>query len=767
MDYLNSHFVSVKSLAGLDDRISDLQQERKQLVAAKETTTTLNQEKPPARATTRQTFLREKVQRLSNGFDIASALSEVDLLIEKNSDVEGLTELRRLYFEKQSALNDNRILAIGSELEREITRLAGDEKGILNLVIDIDRRINSLKSYNSNLHEVIRNELRAQLNEIVNEQMTVYKKELSQLLRDCKWLTSVSASTSTSLKDQVAATVPLEEIHDKVNVLIQLQAIKGIPKYPDTWVGIDLLVEIVIQKFDYHFNSFNKETNKLLKPEWAFNYIELFLENHLELLVMVIGDSFPPYQKISSYEIISSLLKPLREKIFSTVKQLDKTIKERPERIEKNGRLLTHLIFEVVSFDQRIRSTYNYNPYIENIYEVPVKPWEGITGDLLHNPDTNAADQWFEFEQKLAERRFESEILNAPNANAIEYDYRVHDNVTDLFERRHLKPTVAAYNLIKLFDNLTTHYLTISIVKYQLKYVSSIQLRFIDRYLATLATSLKKFDVKFNFIPGNTPQPMDDEDKVLETLTQLFCLAKFVEENLQKRTQEILFVELWNTFKAMEYENNEYNDDNNDFDIFSSLFDSSIQQYTKFITKVQIKITDYLKKQAKNSLKKYVNTSQWNIPESDGDLEPSGDLRGLIVNVLKDADLLRKAVSDLEFSYLAQVMLSTIAKIFQEFIITNNKFSVTGVEQLSVDYHYILSQIDSQLLLHETYKYSVGDNQDHHTVLQSISVLKAASRRGPDLGLIRRDLETFRMEFDNLLLALSNRQIDDLLQRML
>lgn len=754
MDYLNGNFASICALAGLDDQIALLQEEKKHVLATGETdnepqvlTKSIN--------SNRQKILSEKINHLRNGFDVATALVEVNSLAEKHADVESLKELSGLYSEKQIALNDNRILAVGSELEREIARLAtqGNSKEAKDQIVDIDATISNLKSYSSNLYDVIVGELRKQLNEIVATQMEQYTLELSLLLKESKWL-------SSSKKDSKNATnnIPLDEIHSKVATLIQLQAIMAPPQYPDTWVAIDLLLEIVIQKFNYHFNAVNKETNKLLKPEWAFNYIELFLEDHLQLLEVVIGESFHPYQKITSYEIITTLLKPLREKIFSTVKQLDENIKQRPERIEKNGRLLSHLIFEVVSFDQRIRSTYNYNPYIENIYEIPEKPWEGITGDLLLNSETNAAEQWFEFEHKLAERRFESEILNAPNAHSIEYDYRVQDDVTDTFEKRHLKPTVAAYNLIKLFDNLTTHYLTISIVKYQLKYVSNIQLMFIDKYLATLTTSLKKFDVKFNFIPGSSQQSTEYEGNILEALTELFCLGKFVVENLQKRSEVLLFVELWNTYKARE---DDYYSDN-----YTSLFDSSILEYGKFISKVQSKLTDYLKKQAKNALKKYVNTSQWDIPESEGDLEPSGDLRGLIITVLNDAELLRKALSDLEFSYYAHVMLSTIAKIFQEFIITNNRFSETGVEQLSVDYHYILSQIESQLLLHETSKYSIADNVDHHVVLQSISVLgEACSRRG-DIKALRRDLTKFRDEFDSGLLSLSDRQVDDLLQRI-
>ena len=90
-------------------------------------------------------------------------------------------------------------------------------------------------------------------------------KQFQETLKENKWL------NNSSIPNQA-----LTLISKQFNELICLQSIVLIPAYPETWWGLDLLLEPIITRFNYHFNSVNKETNKLSKPEWALDFLENF-----------------------------------------------------------------------------------------------------------------------------------------------------------------------------------------------------------------------------------------------------------------------------------------------------------------------------------------------------------------------------------------------------------------------------------------------------------------------------------------------------------
>ena len=125
-----------------------------------------------------------------------------------------------------------------------------------------------------------------------------------------------------------------------------------------------------------------------------------------------------------------------------------------------------------------------------------------MLNDLNH-----AAKKWLEFENRLALRRFDNEIINASDAFSIDHDYQGlnHDKEINLHI---LRPTYSAYGLVKLISNLNSHFQTLNIVKYQLQFVSRIQLGLIDKYYDIIKKHYKEYNNKYSFknalnmIPG-------------------------------------------------------------------------------------------------------------------------------------------------------------------------------------------------------------------------------------------------------------------------
>ena len=164
------------------------------------------------------------------------------------------------------------------------------------------------------------------------------------------------------------------------------------------------------------------------------------------------------------YEIISAFLKPVRLKMCHMADSIVVAIELRPEK--NNNRLLIHLIFELVRFDQVLRSVYLYNPFVDLRNKAPIQEWKGLAGDIL----TGCVDPWLTFEEAWSSRRF-AEIFNNENAWSNDLDFLGN-----------FKPTFSAYDIGKLFEVLTVHHQTLSILNYQLKYVLRLQLGLLDKY---------------------------------------------------------------------------------------------------------------------------------------------------------------------------------------------------------------------------------------------------------------------------------------------
>lgn len=769
VEYVNLNFTTVEDLGQLDSKVTELESLKTQVDdAVKNKLLNLNDAPEDEIDDSRTEAIGRLISgvRQTEGLTLEESIEAVDKLIAEYGEVKVLVDLKANYEDKLLLVTTVAFLERSRVIEEELTSGDADLK-------DIHESIDLLLEYNELvIYDQIISQLTTALNDKVLQKKQIYETSLRNKLTEVNWLApKAKKHPSVQKQDIKIITKTFED-------LIDLQSISNKPTYPETWWGLDILLLPIITRFNYHFASNNKETNKITRPEWALNFIEAFLADEATYVELVVSGILEKHTRLTIYEIITSILHPLREKIFNMIRIINDNItksQDLEDSLEKVGRVLSHLIFELTSFDQRVRNQYQYNPFIEEFDTVPTKRWLGLTGDvLLHDKNEKVAvNNWLNFEYRLAKQRFDSEIVSSKNAFEIDFDYGSDRNDHSGGHGHILKPTYSAFNLVKLFNNLTNHYNTLFIVKYQLKYVSNVQLKFIDNYIEVVKKSLRAFNDSFNsksvlnFIPGGLTEGgkasnfevMNNGLKGLEILTGLFCLIRFVVDNLNEWSEELIFIQLWNTYKDISR-----SDDIEEL----SIFDSSLDQCQILTQQILNKYEDFFRKEIKESLKYYVNSSQWNITSTIGNVEPSSSLSPLISSLPVYMSFLRKCLSDLDYFIVSDKVVNTLSVIVHEYIVTNNRFTKHGVEQLKADFAYINTKLRDELLLYPLESDITNVTNFSYTKLQqSIDFL---DKLDPIVAKsMKRDfskITELRTEFGHQLSHLQDHEINDLLYRI-
>lgn len=778
MEYINQHTITVEDLNSIDDRINEVDQllnNRREQVKWK-----LDKSNPFEDGQT-TAIVGNIIQEIGNlrGQSSEICVEKLVTLQQEYDNLQVVDELSNFYESKRQLAKDQQYLQKSGEIEEAIHNLNSKETGNIDQYLDVyDKMTNGLDK--SGVSEALIADVQHILNGEFNDNISRFKlhlsEELSSYLQKVNWLGS-------NFKLEALSPETISDINLKVSSLITLQNINSKPTYPGTWWALDILLDPFIQRFDYHFNQ-NKETNKLSKPEWAFSFVEEFLSKNYKLFQLVVNQSFKPLKTIMIYQVITSLLVPIRKKILDMVNTLNKKIEvykmeNDTSSYDKSGRLLSHLIFELTSFDQRLRNNYKYNPHLSSIDEIPSKKWLGLTADVLLSGDKErlGTSNWLNFESILANNRFTSEIINDKDALRIDIDYL---ESSDKHQQQqlsvqaeagtgiNLKPTYSALNLVKLFNNLTSHYRTMRMVKFQLKYVSTIQLKLIESYHDYLRQNLKKFDDSYNLlkvlnlIPGGLDSTQNQEHnkssdtlKGLEMLTEIFCLAQFILVNLEEWSEELVFIQLWNAYKAVATKI---------YDPDTNIFTTSLEQYSQLIKDLTARYESFFRKGIRNYLKEYINSSQWDILELK---DSSALFASLVTNLPIYLNYVQKLMLPTSYYLIANNTLSTICSLWYEYIITNNKFSKVGAQQLENDFKFIISQLSNELLIHNHEILNTTNNFEYLKVVQSIDVFKKYNKVVATALLKTFNEQQIRGDFDHELSHLRNEDIREVLYRIL
>lgn len=753
MEYINKNFLALKDIESVDDHISSLTEE-KNVVAAElkaRVSTAPNLHSIPSKVT-------QLIEELSTQ-KATPTIEDVDLLLQTYGELAFLVQLKEMVQKRalleettltlqRAAALEERLFEVNSSTEMpELIRLFKETSCLLD---------------SGDVSEPVKRTLEQLKNDLTQNRRNALSKILQTRLSEIKWLSS---------KEEVSIeSAQLASITQCFRDLIDLQSASQTPMYPATWWGVDILLQPFGLRFNFHFREDTK-ANRISKPEWAFNYVEDFLADHLPTIELVIGDSLVSIGRIAVFEVITSVLQPVREKLAELIQLINSKIdlnQDDSTLSEKNGRLLSHLIFESTSFDQRLRNAYKYNPHVADFNVVPEKKWMGLTGDVLLSTtgENDPVVNWLNLELQLAKKRFEKEIIGAPNAFLIDNDFSADSK----HKESSVLPSYSAYGLMKLFENLTSHFETLIIVKYQLKYVSRIQLLLLDEYLEAVTSQFRQFcdsnDLKMilSLLPGGTKieqvkslQVVTSNGlKALETLAGLLCLARFIVFKMKEWGDELIFIQLWDYYKSISTKS----------EFESSIFESTIEEYEAICHKIMERFESFFRKQIKEELKGFVNNFKWN-ELSDGVEEVSSQLSNFVTMMDTYMSYLKKNLSEIDYFLLATKVSDALALTLLEYVVRNNKFSKSGVAKLKMDFEFLKSLFASTLLLRNE---SIFNNHQNHLLAKVSQSIELLGRFDVETAKVMKTLftdgEGIRAQFDNTLADLTDEDIRDLLYRI-
>lgn len=559
--------------------------------------------------------------------------------------------------------------------------------------------------------------------------------------------------------------------------LVELQSLDNKPVYPDTWWALDILLKPVLIKFAYHFDTMNKETSNLSKADWSLNFFENFLSVNSTFLRSIVDDVFVLKDRFGIYEIITTILIPLKNKFAKAFRILNKILNTNEglnEIFKKNGQVLSFLISKLSLFDQKLIYNYKYNPYINKLDETPYKQWNGLLNDILvdNNLEQSIISKWLDFEYINALKMFVTEVLEIKNPYEIDYDYKIVISQTDFdfCQLKSINPTFSAFNLVKILKHLTSNIDSLNDGRYQKKYLIKIHLELTNKYLQNLNKILKKFTDNFNtnsvlnLIPGAITNESKSSDKdydtletlkKLETLIELFCLSKFVFNELKKLSNNSYCIKVPENLNVI-----------NDSYLFinSNIFDKIIIEYENFINKIMTQLDEFFIKETKQNLKNYVNNTDW-TNMIDFPLDSSNFFNPLITNLHNWLKIIKKSVSFFDTRLIFNKIVSFIFIIFYDYIVINNNFSEHGINKLQLDLNYI----DTKLLeffsndKNESF-YSYKSNKNFVKLSDSIKALNfILQKKNENDNIFMLKSSEFQKKFPSL----TQEEIFDLSNRVL
>ncbi|WPK25930.1 hypothetical protein PUMCH_003268 [Australozyma saopauloensis] len=751
MNYINTNFLTLRDLDQVDEKIASLGEEK--IAIESELRSRVS---PDSSSSSVSPTAKRVLEQLASE---NVCLDTVNELISEYGDLQVFTLLRNLLQKRAGLAQSTSTLEKAANLESQLLKI-GSHTSTAEL-IELFRGCNDI-ILSKDAPGAVQNTLKEHQRVIGQDRRKELCQRLSEDLSKINWLSVKEAVTIDPTQ--------LQSISRAFSDLIDLEATIEMPTYPTTWWAIETLLKPFEIRFNFHFRQDTK-ANRISKPEWAFTYVEEFLAENLPTIELVIGDSLLKHKRIAVFEVITAVLKPVRDKVEEMMRMINANIEESTEDehvAEQNGRLLSHLMFESTSFDQKLRNTYKFNPYIQDFKTAPEKKWMGLTGDVLVSRDNEsiAVQNWLNLELQLAKKRFDKEIIGTPNAFYVDTDFSAGSKQ----KLATIQPSFSAYGLAKLFENLTTHFKTLSIVKFQLKYVSRILLLFLDEYLEALNAQFRTFcestglKIILTFLPGGskTEQASSLQAatanglKALESLLGLYCLTKYIIGKMKDWSDELIYIQLWDYYKSITTKS----------DSEVSIFSSTIEEYKSLLNKIDQHFDNFFRKQTKEALKEYVNGFDW-VDSASTEQEVSPQLVSFVTTINAYLSYLKKNLPDVDYYLLATKFCDCLYLTLLEYVVRNSKFSKSAVAKLRIDTEYLETHLGEVLLLSQLAAISNRDNKVLAKVHESIELLgRFDVSTAKVMKTLFSDSEGIRGEFDDRLEHLTDEDIRDLLYRI-
>lgn len=242
---------------------------------------------------------------------------------------------------------------------------------------------------------------------------------------------------------------------------------------PVSLLPLDAMSKIFAAEFRFHFLSDKPTSDPQAVGTHCFPWFLMLVEKWEDFLRDNLGHLLA--EKFSGTSIAENLLyvDPVCAFITSMLPVLREKVYDVARKASKSPAFLSSFISQVMTFDDNIRSRFNYDG------GDPENGWRGLTTEILDEH----FDTWFQAEKNFALERFNT-ILNSDDGRNIDYEYAADGR---------MKPTYGAVRVTDLLRSVTAQYNRLRKVRHKIQFLINIQLDILEEYDGRLRGSLEAY----------------------------------------------------------------------------------------------------------------------------------------------------------------------------------------------------------------------------------------------------------------------------------
>ena len=369
----------------------------------------------------------------------------------------------------------------------------------------------------------------------------------------------------------------------------------------------------------------------------------------------------------------------LRTKVFSIVAQ-----------IAKQPQLLSHLVHELMVFDDSLRNDWYYDGGDS------INGWKGLTWDLLVGKSWFS--RWLVAEKDFALARYES-IIGNPEAFEIDRD---SDQAAST------KPTYAAIRVNDLLEAITDRYRPLREFSQKLQFLIDTQIAIFDMFHNRLRDSLSAYQSLTSSIGRNLQGASVDMQKDLqgsgglERLCRILGSAEYLEKKMRDWSDDVFFIELWDELQyrvkrhgdqsfagSMTKEHvAERTSSSIDSDDMGALFDETSAAYGQLRVKTEEVLQNRLTTGIRESIRPYGRINPWSsllTSDSTSSLTLTSELDTTVQYIDQNLRHLASILSQACLRRIVRLIADVLQTFLWDKVLLRYIFSTAGVAQFRRD----------------------------------------------------------------------------------
>ncbi|KAF1973558.1 RINT-1 family protein-like protein [Bimuria novae-zelandiae CBS 107.79] len=526
--------------------------------------------------------------------------------------------------------------------------------------------------------------------------LDAFSADLDKVLKKIKWPTPKAAIGSGLQDEWETAVLKLLDLQmPELDGVDYAQGQANKIKLPAVLFPYQVLVHPLEMRFRYHFDG-DKPTNRIDRPEYFLSHITTLLSDYSRFVVEYVQPillkqfrgtdvALNPVYIDATSAFITALLPMLRTKIGALL-----------PKVAAQPQLLSHLMHEVMGFDNTIREEWRYDG------GYGLEGWKGLSWEFLVQGDWFG--RWLQVEKDFALARYQN-IVEAPDFGDLDYE-SVDPKAT--------KPTKGAIRVNDLLETITDRYRPLTSFSQKLRFLIDIQITIFDKLEERLRGNLEAYltlTTSLGRAMGGVSK--EEQDKLLgveglERLCKTYGSADYLERAMRDWSDDVFFLDIWdelqdrarqaNNIGAMsvadvaERTSKAVGGDSDG----GALFDETAAAYSRLRIRSEKIITDTINGNVREALRAYRHINPWATltGSSSATLSSTAELDPLVTYLTTTLGFLSRALAPAPLRRISRGALATVSGIIWDNVITPHRFSTAGAAQLSVDLQAVCRVVD-------------------------------------------------------------------------